>query len=300
MANSLDSSNFLDREHAVEVRQRPGRARGEQATLLRWSDLPGVELLRADFRNHAFVPHWHDGFMIATSARGAERVRHHHVEHVVGPGSLALLNPGELHDGEAYDPATGWDFRALYISADALFDRQQTSDAPHGLHFAQPVCMAETTWSFFLHTHRALESSTSQLERQCLLSTLSEHMLRQTFGFRPRRGGTLAASRSALDTVREYLDARWVSPVSLDELAAVAGLSRYHLLRSFRMRFGLPPHAYQNQLRVRHAKELLFQGAAITKAALESGFYDQAHLTNVLRRHTGVTPARLQQQELCA
>jgi len=142
--------------------------------------------------------------------------------------------------------------------------------------------------------------STSQLERQCLLSTLSEHMLRQTFGFRPRRGGTLAASRSALDTVREYLDARWVSPVSLDELAAVAGLSRYHLLRSFRMRFGLPPHAYQNQLRVRHAKELLFQGAAITKAALESGFYDQAHLTNVLRRHTGVTPARLQQQELCA
>jgi AraC-like DNA-binding protein len=80
----------------------------------------------------------------------------------------------------------------------------------------------------------------------------------------------------------------------LKELSKIAGLSRYHLLRSFRSRFGLPPHAYQMQLRVLHAKEFLFAGMAAKDAAQEAGFCDQAHLTHALRRSTGVTPGCMQ------
>ena len=57
-------------------------------------------------------------------------------------------------------------------------------------------------------------------------------------------------------------------------------------------------HAYQMQLRVVRAKELLFNGIAAKDVALEVGFYDQAHLTNALRRYTGVTPGRVWQHGL--
>src|SRR5260370_21373365 len=97
-----------------------GRATGENGVLLRWQELPGVELLRADFRRHAFVPHWHDAYMFAASAHGAERVRYNGVERIVGPETLMMLNPGELHDGEAEDTETGWHFRVLYCSAESV------------------------------------------------------------------------------------------------------------------------------------------------------------------------------------
>ena len=52
------------------------------------------------------------------------------------------------------------------------------------------------------------------------------------------------------------------------------------------------PHAYQTQLRVRHAKSLLQARLPIALVATEAGFYDQAHLTRHFKRIVGVTPGR--------
>ena len=97
----------------------------------------------------------------------------------------------------------------------------------------------------------------------------------------------------SLERTREYLQASWAKAVSLDELAEVAGLSRFHLLREFRKRYGLPPHAYQLQLRILRAKEMLFLGMSPGDVALKVGFYDQAHFTHALKRYVGVSPRRI-------
>jgi AraC-like DNA-binding protein len=60
----------------------------------------------------------------------------------------------------------------------------------------------------------------------------------------------------------------------------------------FKDRVGLTPHAYQDQLRVRRAKQLLDREVPIAQAAVEAGFYDQAHLTRHFKRVMGVTPGR--------
>jgi AraC-like DNA-binding protein len=62
--------------------------------------------------------------------------------------------------------------------------------------------------------------------------------------------------------------------------------------RVFKDGVGLTPHAYQDQLRVRLAKQLLAQQAPIAQAAVEAGFYDQAHLTRHFKRAVGITPGR--------
>jgi AraC-like DNA-binding protein len=76
----------------------------------------------------------------------------------------------------------------------------------------------------------------------------------------------------------------------VDELAAVSGLTRFHLMRSFAREFGLPPHAYANQLRLLEAKRLIAAGQAPADAAAAVGFYDQSHLTRLFRRAYGLTP----------
>ena len=78
----------------------------------------------------------------------------------------------------------------------------------------------------------------------------------------------------------------------LVELSAVAGLSRFELVRRFGAQIGLTPHAFQTNLRIARAKALLTTGAAPAAVAAACGFADQAHLTRTFRLAVGVTPAR--------
>jgi AraC-like DNA-binding protein len=79
--------------------------------------------------------------------------------------------------------------------------------------------------------------------------------------------------------------------MSLEELAEVAALSKYHLLRVFQRAFGLTPHEYQMQLRLARARRLIEQGRPISFAAYDAGFADQSHLTRRFRDYFGLTPA---------
>ena len=73
-------------------------------------------------------------------------------------------------------------------------------------------------------------------------------------------------------------------------------MSPFALLRAFRGETGLPPHAYLNQLRVRHARRLLDGGLAPAVVAAEAGFADQAHLTRHFKRVMGVPPGAYQRE----
>jgi AraC-like DNA-binding protein len=98
------------------------------------------------------------------------------------------------------------------------------------------------------------------------------------------------SEHQAVRRAREYLHAHLSEEITLRDLARISGLSMHWLAHVFKVETGLAPHSYQIQLRVLHAKTLLAAGWPIADAAIECGFYDQAHLTVVFKRHVGVTP----------
>jgi AraC-like DNA-binding protein len=67
-------------------------------------------------------------------------------------------------------------------------------------------------------------------------------------------------------------------------------LSPFHLLRVFRNRAGFPPHEYQTQVRIAHARRLIRAGVPLSQTAVETGFFDQSHLSRNFKRIVGVTP----------
>lgn len=90
------------------------------------------------------------------------------------------------------------------------------------------------------------------------------------------------------ELIHESYTQRW----TLNDIAAAVGVQPATLARAFRRRFGCTVGECIRQLRVDHAAWALVETTApLTDVALSAGFYDQSHLTNVFRRHMGVTPA---------
>ncbi|MNJ03069.1 HTH-type transcriptional activator RhaS [compost metagenome] len=73
------------------------------------------------------------------------------------------------------------------------------------------------------------------------------------------------------------------------------GISRYAVIRLFKANWGLTPHAFQLNLKVNQARELLKYGKNIGDISYELGFSDQSHFHRVFKIHTGVTPRQYQQ-----
>ena len=285
-------------EVANQTSQRPARAAGEHSRLTRWADLPGVELLQADYKRHAYVPHWHDSLTVALVAQGCMRIRVDGSSQLVAPGSVILLDPGRVHDGESHDATSGWDYRVFYLDMQVIENTSTDLKLDHRVSDAwrRSLIQDQVAWGRLLQLHTAISSSQSLLERSSILfHGLADLLTRAVAPCTP--APRLPTTSPGLDRAREYLHANWQEPVSLDRVAAVAGLSRFYFLNSFRKRFGLPPHAYQLQLRIHRAKEMMFQGMPAAEVALKTGFHDQAHLSHTMRRFAGVAPGKIREHQ---
>jgi len=97
--------------------------------------------------------------------------------------------------------------------------------------------------------------------------------------------------------VQDFVEVHVGEALCLDDLADVAGLSRYHFSRIFREEVGQTPWAFVRHARVRRAKALLAEGRPPAEAAHEAGFFDQSHLTRVLRALDGRTPGEVRKAE---
>lgn len=105
----------------------------------------------------------------------------------------------------------------------------------------------------------------------------------------PKQPGSLSGRK--LKQVLSFIEDNLSQELSLNEIAANAGLSASHFKQVFRTAVGLPVHQYVIRRRVERARTLLRESdLAISQIALETGFAHQSHLAHHLRRAFGVSP----------
>lgn len=90
---------------------------------------------------------------------------------------------------------------------------------------------------------------------------------------------------------RDLADARYAEPLTVDDLAREAGLSRAHFSREFRRAFGDPPHRYLLTRRLERAAMLLRNtDRSVTEICFAVGLDSLGSFTSSFRRIYGVTP----------
>src|SRR3954452_23679965 len=103
-----------------------------------------------------------------------------------------------------------------------------------------------------------------------------------------------------LERARTFLHANDDRNVTLGEMAAIAGLSQFHLARYFKNAFDESPISYHRGLRLKRAAALLAGGASVAEAAEATGYSDPVALSHAFRRKYGSPPPLLARERLAS
>ena len=94
-----------------------------------------------------------------------------------------------------------------------------------------------------------------------------------------------------LNRTKRYLDLNYYNKIELKDLALLQGFSHYHLLRLFKLYYGITPKQYQINKRIEEAKNKLKNGFRVSESCYDVGFQSITTFSTLFKRKTGVTPS---------
>ena len=257
-----------------------------------WRDpaLPFIEVRSVtDGRkvNHAL--HTHETFSVGAVIGGHSTYINGKQRQPISAGAVVVVNPQQVH---ACNPVADqpWAYHMLYVDTHWLGDLQRELGASHGEGFSGFA----TTLTVRSDLHAGLNALVGVLHDPHA-ATLGKHeaviqyfsALQSALTLAPP---ALAEADSRLARAAELIADQCTQALTLDEICAAAGLSASHLIRAFKQRYGMTPHAYLVNCRVQYSRQQLRQGRPIAAVAAEAGFADQAHLQRAFKQLLAATP----------
>jgi AraC-like DNA-binding protein len=177
----------------------------------------------------------------------------------------------------------------LYLDVSIIQDLHldTTGRAAGDFAFPAPVMPGRQIRTIFETAFAAASSEDSQQAMSLEQSLL--HLIARLEG---RKRPRPHPDRVIVQRAQTRIDDDPAAPLTLRELAAEAGISRYQLHRAFISHLGLPPHQYILQSRLALARRLIRAGTALADVAAAAGFSDQSHLNRRFSRQFGISPGK--------
>jgi len=257
-----------------------------------WRDaaLPFVEARSvANGGDFCYARHTHPCFSIGTVTVGQSLYLHRRTAHTVGPGAVVLINPETVHACNPVDQAN-WSYRMFYVDTAWLAGLQHELGFSGNADFRTfPLPL---TWEAEIYHglnalyDRLVDDDSELLEKHSALVELFCDIQQR---LRP----TSVTVRGPADRVKhaaDYIADNYARTLTLEEICRAAGLSQAYLIRAFKKRYGMTPHAYLLDCRIRHGRTQLKRGRPIAEVALATGFADQAHFQRAFKRFVAATP----------
>ena len=254
------------------------------------SQLPGILIEKYSYSAGSIEPlpkHSHYEYQLGLCLNCQGEYYYRGANYSIPIGKLSIIHSGEVHSPSQRtflpQPAS---YFMMHIEPDVL---NQTASAIGSNvsvpFFTQPIfkdsILAQQFYSL------CTSDRTNQLSRDSLLVDFLARLITQNCEYIPQSNRQI---KPAIALVRDYLQANYTENISLNELADIAGISRFHLSRLFHRERGISLSAYQTQVKIDRAKQLLAQGMLISDVASITGFYDQSHFGYHFKRLVGTTP----------
>jgi len=257
-----------------------------------WAGLPGVHLVQGFQVKNRFPRHVHAALCIGIVERGSRFICQGKKTTVIPEQTLFVINPGEPHTCAPGGPE-GHSYRVLCLNLEKMQDLsgQIAEKIPQSLYFPTPLLSDPALKLKMQQCLADLESPQAKLEQEeKLLSFLASLIMRHA---KPApTPPKLRPQPAAVVRACEYIRENYGANLALQHLSRVAGLSPFHLHRSFVKIMGISPHDFLVRIRIEKALKLLEKGGDMSEVALDTGFVDQSHFSRCFKRIIGIPPGR--------
>jgi len=236
---------------------------------------------------------------------------------LVDERSFLVLNDGQKYSMDFDAPRAMETCCAFFqsgfveqVAQDATSPVQASLDAPvrraPALHFLSRLhrdrnhSILPRLWSLAERCSQELQPSSFEEDFLVLsekLVLLYEEITAQIARVPAVRAATREELFRRLQLAREYMHGAAGEPLSLENVAREACLSRYHLHRAFTKVFRQTPHAYLTTLRLEWAHDLIKGGRTVTEACMEVGFSSPSSFSRRFREHYGVSPSSVRRRQ---
>lgn len=255
--------------------------------------LPFVECRRAQHSRACYRPHTHPALSVGAVDAGRSLLSVADAEPLaLAAGDVVIIPPHRVH---ACNPAPDcyWSYRMLYLGEDwlrTLLDEGRADGVWSGRpeRRRDPVC------------YRALCALTRLLSGPAAPAEKESALIAFVGGLLLPVPLPPACPPAWLEPMRQRLAQQCAHNWTVAELAAEAGLSRYHFIRTFSAHTGMTPHAYQIDCRINLARRQLRSGCSLADLACRLGFADQSHFQHAFKARVSVTPGEYLKQHRAA
>lgn len=234
--------------------------------------------------------------LLAASNRWMIKAAHGWQRHDVTKGSLCFTRPEETHrlrwqqrDGEALR------MMHVYIPESTLRGVADEMTAVKGRDRASATAMFfddRVVSNLIMAAAQAARGGAPDTYAQSAAILIAFHLQAGNGGFDHAWRSHAHITDQRLLRVLDFIEANYDQPLSLEALAAEAGLSRYHFAMVFRRAVGNSPHEHVREVRLRCARVMLRSTTrSVLDIALSCGFANASHFAAAFRADCGESPS---------
>lgn len=233
----------------------------------------------------------HDRVSIAAVIEGSFRYRSSAGTALLSPGAILLGNAGTCYEC-GHDHSSGDRCVAFQFVPD-LFGEIAASTAGSS-YFRFPAAMLPARWETALVVAEAQAAGVAQsaLAFEELAIRLAESVIATLAGAAtPPLPRVSSRDERRISTALRYIGEQLTNPLDLDQLAGIAGMSKYHFLRTFRRTVGVTPYQFLLGMRMRRAALALARTSEpVAAIAYEAGCGDLSTFNSHFRKAFGASP----------
>ena len=255
----------------------------------RSANLPFAESRCASDSVACYAPHAHAMLSLGAVDDGMSVFQHGRQHRRLIRNDVVFIPAGETH---CCNPEGNgrWSYQMLYLDTDWVTSViQECSDLDvQDVPKPRPEIPSRIAHARLTELNATLFSQRHDSDKEAaVLTFVGDCFIPETESVARARG---PSAPTALARVRALIEDRLGDTLYLNDLAAEARMSRYHLLRTFRNWTGMTPHAWQIDRRIQRARQLLDQELPLAEIAQQLGFADQSHFQRIFKQRVAVNP----------
>ncbi|MBB5337104.1 AraC family ligand binding domain-containing protein [Pectinatus brassicae] len=253
---------------------------------IKYDDILKIEAYQFKGIMQKFPNHFHEHYVIGFIEKGNRYLSCKNKTYIIQPGVLLIFNPHDNHACEQIDNQN-LDYRCINIQPEIMENFiLEITGKPYQPVFTSQVIFNDELVNTLRKLHEMILEGSAVLQKEETLFSLLEQLLTEYTA----KKNTSQNINIPIQKVCSFIKQHYRENISLTDLAAIAELNKYYLLRLFTKQTGISPYSYLETIRINKAKALLQHGTLPIDAALQTGFTDQSHFSKFFKKFIGLTP----------